>query len=73
MLGLEQKAQAFYEALLQVNSAFPNRIGARSLMYWKRAATRPLYLAPDVDDDDAVIGPEFLQEFEEARAQQAES
>ena len=63
VLGLEQNALAFYDAIQQVNEDFPKRISPRSMMYWKRAATRPLYLAPDVDDDDAMTGPKFLQDF----------
>jgi hypothetical protein len=50
--------------VLGVNGDFPNRLGARSLMYWERAAKRPLNLAPDEDDDDASIGPRFLVEYE---------
>jgi hypothetical protein len=38
------------------------------MMYWRRAATRPLYLAPDEDDDDAVSGKKFLHDFEVEKA-----
>lgn len=64
VLGLEAHAAAYFEALQKVNQDFPNRIGARSMMYWQRAAKRPLYLAPDQDDDEAVEGPRFLIDFE---------
>ncbi|KIW00256.1 hypothetical protein, variant [Verruconis gallopava] len=64
VLGLTARADAFYKAILEVNTDFPNRISARSLMYWKRAAERPLYLSPDQDDDDVVTGPRFLLDFE---------
>lgn len=39
-------------------------------MYWRRAATRPLNIAPHVDDediDDQCIRPKFLREFEKDR------
>lgn len=67
ILGLEKHADAYYEAIQKVNVDFPNRIGERSLMYWKRAAKRPLYLAPDVEDDEATTGQKFLRDYEEAK------
>jgi hypothetical protein len=69
VLGLEAHAAAFYDAVLKVDEDFQNRISQRSMMYWKRAATRPLYLAPDEDDDDAIIGPKFLISHEARKAQ----
>lgn len=68
VLGLEAHAAAYYDALLKVNQDFPKRIGPRSMMYWKRAAMRPLYLAPDEDDDDAVKGPKYLIDHETRKA-----
>lgn len=64
ILGLEQNAQAFYQALLAVNNDHSNTIGARSLMYWKRAALRRLALEPAEDDED-VEGQPFLRELDE--------
>lgn len=72
VLGLEEHAQAFYHALLEVDRDFPGRISKGSIMYWTRAAVRPLYLAPSEDDDDAVTGPQFLQDFAKAEADAAE-
>lgn len=65
VLGLEQNAQAFYKALQDVNNDFPNTIGARSLMYWNRAAVRRLALEPAEDDED-VEGQRFLRELDES-------
>jgi Opioid growth factor receptor (OGFr) conserved region len=65
VLGLENDAQAFYKALLKVNRDWPHRIGARSLAFWERAATRPLYLAPDEEDYEP--GRKWLREWEEER------
>ncbi|KAF2836271.1 hypothetical protein M501DRAFT_912189, partial [Patellaria atrata CBS 101060] len=55
VLGLEAEARAFFEALEEVyeTGLGRSRIGPTSMMYWTRAAERPLYLAPDEDDDDA--------------------
>ena len=70
MLGLDAHAAAFYDALLQVNQDFPNRIGTRSMMYWERAAKRPLNLAPDEDNESATTGPRFLVEYEAEKSKQ---
>jgi hypothetical protein len=72
VLGLEAHAAAFYDALLKVNEEYPNRISPRSLMYWKRAALRPLYLAPN-EDDDTVTGPRFLIDYEAQKAKETEA
>ncbi len=42
-------------------------------MYWSRAVSRPLNIAPHVEpgDEDALQGPEFLREFEEMRQEKA--
>jgi hypothetical protein len=69
VLGLEEDAQAFYEALLAVDADFPARISKGSIMFWTRAAVRPLYLAPSEADDDAVTGPQYLKDFVEAEAE----
>jgi hypothetical protein len=62
VLGLEEEALAFYTVISQVNA-----VSEKSRMYWKRAATRPLNIAPHVDDEDigkGFSGPEFLKDFE---------
>ncbi|KAF2426299.1 hypothetical protein EJ08DRAFT_377489 [Tothia fuscella] len=71
VLGLEEDAKAFHQAIIDVDRDFPNKIGPQSLMYWKRAAERPLYLPPNEDDDDAITGPAFLREFVRAEADRA--
>lgn len=72
VLGLEQNALAFYKALQDVNNDFPNTIGARSLMYWNRAAVRRLALEPAEDDED-VEGQAFLRELDEAIEREKEA
>ncbi|KAE9988358.1 hypothetical protein EG327_003387 [Venturia inaequalis] len=72
VLGLEQNAHAFYKALQEVNNDYPNTIGARSLMYWKRAAVRRLALEPAEDDEDTV-GQPFLRELDEAIEREKEA
>jgi hypothetical protein len=71
VLGLEEEALAFFKALKSVQEA--SNISSRSLMYWSRAAFRPLDIAPEVDseDEDAVSGPRFLREFEKKRREEA--
>jgi hypothetical protein len=71
VLGLEEEALAFFKALKLVKEV--SNISSRSLMYWSRAAFRPLDIAPDVDpeDEDAVRGPKFLRDFEEKRREEA--
>jgi hypothetical protein len=62
VLGLEDEATAFFRAVEDVYNT-TGRIGARSLMYWTRAVERPLYLAPE-DEEDGGNGKDFLYEFE---------
>ena len=65
ILGLELEAQAFHAALKNVDQKVcPGKIGKTSLMYWARAAKRPLWIAPDVDDeaDWDVDGLSWLRE-----------
>ncbi|EME84152.1 uncharacterized protein MYCFIDRAFT_195285 [Pseudocercospora fijiensis CIRAD86] len=50
VLGLEPVARGFYEALKKYEEG---RVSRRSLMYWQRAAERPLHLPPDESNDDA--------------------
>ncbi|QDS76195.1 hypothetical protein FKW77_008231 [Venturia effusa] len=72
VLGLEQNAQAFYDALQEVNNDYSNIIGARSLMYWRRAAVRRLALEPAEDDED-VEGETWLCQLDETIAQASEA
>lgn len=71
VLGLEEEALAFFKALKSVQEA--SNISSRSLMYWSRAAFRPLDIAPEVepDEEDTVRGPKFLREFEKKRREEA--
>lgn len=71
MLGLEEEAVAFYGAISQSNIISPN-----SQMYWKRAATRPLNIAPHVNDAEIEIdqcsGLDFLWKFEQEKLKMGE-
>jgi hypothetical protein len=58
VLGLEVLAQAFYEELMTGENR--NKVGKRSRMFWKRAATRELWLAPS-DDDVQAEGVKWLR------------
>ena len=62
VLGLEAEGQAFYLALKKVYDEHPRQINAKSLMFWTRAAERPLYLAPE-DDEDEGDGQDYLYEL----------
>ncbi|KAI9878499.1 MAG: hypothetical protein M1830_000731 [Pleopsidium flavum] len=66
VLGLEGQAEAFFIALEQLRQERKGRISSKSLMYWTRAATRPLYIAPE-DHRDEGKGADFLYEFEKKR------
>jgi len=63
ILGLEGEAQAFYDTV-----SCETRVSPMSRMYWGRAMSRPLNVAPDVDDEDAGgqddVGPKFLRDFD---------
>ncbi|KAL8998551.1 MAG: hypothetical protein Q9169_002391 [Polycauliona sp. 2 TL-2023] len=61
VLGLEDEAQAFFEALTNIAEERKGIISAKSLMFWQRAAERPLGLAPeDEDGEDGKRGMEWL-------------
>lgn len=50
VLGLEREAKDFYEALVRVATPRPGRNGgvnSRTLMFWRRAARRPLQVPPE--------------------------
>jgi len=72
VLGLEEEARVFFEALKSVQES--SNISQRSLMYWTRAAIRPLDISPEVEpgDENTVRGPRFLREFEKKRREEAE-
>ena len=58
ILGLEPAALAFHNALV-ANAG--DQVSSRSLMYWKRAAERPLHLPPDESNEEAA-GVKWLKE-----------
>jgi hypothetical protein len=59
VLGLQKECDAFFEALKNVFDDPSINISERTMTYWTRAVTRPLYIAPD---DDEI---EWLKEWEE--------
>lgn len=65
VLGLDEEAKAFFDAVKKVHDDTA-RISDRSLMFWTRAMERPLYLAPE-DEEDEGMGKDFLYEFEEQK------
>jgi len=76
VLGLEDEAQAFYkyisllmESIKQWDLPGPSE---NSIMYWNRAATRPLNLAPaDEDTSNPRFGLAFLWKYEMKKAKEA--
>ena len=63
VLGLETEAWEFFKALKSVYEG--GKIGQKSMMFWTRAIERPLYLAPEDEDDEG--GCQFLYEFESGK------
>jgi hypothetical protein len=59
VLGLQAECDAFFKALENVFNDPAINISERTMTYWTRAVTRPLYIAPD---DDEI---EWLKEWEE--------
>ncbi|KAI1504009.1 opioid growth factor receptor conserved region-domain-containing protein [Biscogniauxia marginata] len=57
VLGLEEEARAFYDALVWTYDAY-GQIGASSIGFWQRAAIAPLHIAPDGDE------VEWLEKYE---------
>lgn len=57
----------FHDALVSVYDNGRAGISAKSMMYWTRAAERPLFLAPE-DERDRGLGKRFLYEYEASRA-----
>ncbi|KAI4164517.1 MAG: hypothetical protein LQ342_001830 [Letrouitia transgressa] len=70
VLGLENEAAAFYEALRNVIQK-TGRISVLSQKYWARAAKRPLAFPPE-EEVDVGMGAKFLYEFDEARKAQGQ-
>ena len=74
VLGLEDEAEEFFEALRRVYEKLKREgprermIGYTSLIFWTRAAKRPLFLAPD-DEEDRGRGQKFLYDFERNRVE----
>lgn len=63
VLGLENEALELFKALKRVYEK--GKIGQKSMMFWTRAIERPLYLAPEDEDDEG--GCQFLYEFESGK------
>lgn len=66
VLGLEDEALAFREALEKATTS----VSSRSREFWRRAAERDLNLRPDLetyDEEDNTIGPKFLCDYEVKR------
>lgn len=51
VLGLEEEAKQFQRALVENDAR--GVVSSRSKAFWARAAERPLYLAPEVEDERA--------------------
>jgi hypothetical protein len=62
VLGLQTECDAFFEALKNVYNDPAINISDRTFMYWTRAVTRPLHIAPDDDEID------WLKEWEDEQA-----
>lgn len=63
VLGMERLAHGFHQTLLANDTS--GAISARTRMYWDRAATRGLHLAPEEEDDEA-RGVSWLREDADA-------
>lgn len=69
VLGLNKEARLFFRILKNVGHSTKrgkHLIGEESMQYWRRAAKRSLYLAPD-DPIDEGRGRDFLYEYEKSR------
>ena len=69
VLGLETEAWEFFRALKRVYEG--GKIGQKSMMFWSRAIERPLYLAPEDEDDEG--GCQFLYELESGKGRSSET
>lgn len=63
ILGLEEEAAAFYIELERIFRANRDMIRRNSLVFWTRAAKRPLFMTPEQEEDDG-RGKDFLLELE---------
>lgn len=70
VLGLEEEAIAFFSALKNVQAS--SNISSKSLIFWTKAAERPLYIAPEDEEDDGTAD-EYLYEYEENKEAGKES
>ncbi|KAL8819503.1 MAG: hypothetical protein Q9223_002067 [Gallowayella weberi] len=68
VLGLEMEALAFHAALGRVAEQKNGVLSPKTLMFWRRAAERPLYLAPE-DEEDEGRGKDWLYRFEEGKGE----
>ncbi|KAL8682043.1 MAG: hypothetical protein Q9186_001832 [Xanthomendoza sp. 1 TL-2023] len=66
VLGLGDEALAFHSALVHAAEQKRGVISPKTLMFWRRAAERPLYLAPE-DEEDEGRGKEWLYRFEDGK------
>ena len=62
VLGLEDEAAAFFEALKTLHHTSEGVLSQRSFMFWTRAATRPLWLGPEDGSEEGEEGMDFLRE-----------
>ncbi|KAI9766735.1 MAG: hypothetical protein M1840_006379 [Geoglossum simile] len=67
VLGLEDEALAFFVALKVLAERYRERISKNSVMYWERAALRPLFARPEDREIYKSSGLDFLVEFERKR------
>lgn len=72
VLGLEEHAAGFFRVLRSVYNDGRSGIGGKSMMFWTRAAERPLHLAPEEEEDEGQ-GKDFLYEYEASRQAEANS
>ncbi|KAF8543098.1 opioid growth factor receptor conserved region-domain-containing protein [Trichophaea hybrida] len=78
VLGLEKEAVTFYRELVRASLQVGKGPGQTSLMFWRRAAKRPLQVTPEdeaFDDDDETSdeeGEEEENEQEEGNEEEAE-
>ena len=68
---MEEDAQAFFATLQLVSRNNHGRIGEKSILYWTRAATRPLYFAPD-DEITPCDRKGFLYEYEKGQQKETD-
>ncbi|KAI9773526.1 MAG: hypothetical protein M1839_002062 [Geoglossum umbratile] len=64
VLGLEEEALAFFAALKMLAERSKGRVSKTSLMYWERAALRPLFARPEDRKINKASGLDFLVEFD---------